>query len=89
MRRLEDAVDGVEVSRAEFFHHLFDELGPFVWEVVLANDGNRVRQLLLNGRLRAEHQVDDVILDGESVLGMDFVGFVVFLEILTKIDVYL
>ena len=47
----EDAVDDVEVSATELCHHLLDEVGPLVWEVLTANDTDGVTQLMTQRKI--------------------------------------
>ena len=56
-------------------HHVVDEVWPFCREVFLSDDGDGRAQLLLHGRRRLEHQIDDRQLDEVAIFRMNLIGF--------------
>ena len=56
---LEDSVDHVEVAGGELGHQVRDEVLPVHGEVLLADDGDGLAQLLLHWTGRLQHQVHD------------------------------
>ena len=78
--RLKDTIDDVEVPCLEFGHHLRNEPRPLIRKVVLADDGDGLRQLLLDGLGAAEHKVHHMSLDGVTVAAVDPVTSVLVLS---------
>ena len=66
---LQDTVDDVEVSAGELGDHVGDEVGPPGGEVLLADDGDGLAQLLLDRAGALQHQVHDQALHLEGGSG--------------------
>ena len=74
MGSLQNPVDDVEVPGGEPADHVRHQVGPLLREVLLADDGDGLAQLLLDRPRRFEHEIDDKRLDRLSVGSVNLVS---------------